>query len=124
MFLFYSLIVISLAKSRQEKKQLRARSSNDTSQPRLEIRVAFTLAIVIAVFTASWSPLVATLFAAGKPLVETLGVAHLWIGTLALSNSAMNFVIYGSRMRNFREAYKVCGRKLLGVLRPYIQART
>ena len=124
-FLFYSLIVISLAKSRQEKKQLRARYSNDTSQPSLEIRVAFTLAIVIAVFTASWSPLVVTLFAAGKPLVETLGVAHLWIGTLALSNSAMNFVIYGSRMRNFREAYKVCGRKLLGVLRPkYIQART
>ena len=117
-FLFYSLIVISLVKRRKEKKQLRAHSSSETSQPSVEIRVALTLAIVIVVFTTSWAPLVSTLFAAGQPLVETLGVAHLWIGTLALSNSAMNFVIYGSRMRNFRQAYKACGRKLLVVLRP------
>lgn len=125
MFLFYSLIVISLFKRRKEKKQLRTHSPSDTSQASLEIRVAFTLAIVIVVFTGSWAPLVSTLFAAGKPLVETLGVAHLWIGTLALSNSAMNFVIYGSRMRNFRQAYAECGRKLLVVLRPkYILERT
>ena len=117
-FLFYSLIVISLVKRRKEKKKLRMHSSNNTSQQSVEIRVAFTLAVVIAVFTASWAPLVSTLFAAGKPMVEILGVAHLWIGTLALSNSAMNFVIYGSRMRNFRQAYAVYGRKLLDVLRP------
>ena len=124
-FLFYLLIVISLVKSRKEKKQLRAQSRNDTSQPNIEIRVAFTLAIVIVVFTASWSPLVSTFFATGKPLVEILGATHLWIGTLALSNSAINFVIYGSRMRHFREAYKVCGRKLLDALRPkYILTRT
>ena len=116
-FLFYSLIVISLVKRRKEKKQLRAHSSSDASQPSVEIRVTFTLAIVIAVFTVSWAPLVSTLFAPGKPLVETLGIEHLWIGTLALSNSAMNFVIYGSRMRNFRQAYAECGRKL-HVLRP------
>ena len=117
-FLFYSLIVISLMKRRLRSKQLRIHSSNDTSQPSVEIRVAFTLAIVIAVFTVSWAPLVTTLFATGKPLVKIQGVAHWWIGTLALSNSAMNFVIYGSRMRNFLEAYVVCGRKLLDVLRP------
>ena len=116
--LFYSLIVISLMKRRLGSKQLRIHSSNDTSQPSVEIRVAFTLAIVIAVFTVSWAPLVTTLFATGKPLVKIQGVAHWWIGTLALSNSAMNFVIYGSRMRNFLEAYVVCGRKLLDVLRP------
>ena len=124
-FLFYSMIVISLVKRRKEKKQLRAHSSKDASQASLEIRVAFTLAIVIVVFTVSWAPLVSTFFAAGKPLVETLGVAHLWIGTLALSNSAMNFVIYGSRMRNFRQGYAECGRKLLVVLRPkHILERT
>ena len=117
-FLFYSLIMISLIKRRLGSKQLRMHSSNDTSQPSVEIRVAFTLAIVIAVFTVSWAPLVTTLFATGKPLVKIQGVAHWWIGTLALSNSAMNFVIYGSRMRNFHEAYAVCGRKLLDVLRP------
>ncbi|XP_020630453.1 trace amine-associated receptor 1-like [Orbicella faveolata] len=117
-FLFYSLIVISLVKRRIGRKQLRMHSSNDTSQPSVEIRVAFTLAIVIAVFTVCWAPLVTALFATGKPLVKIQGVAHMWIGTLALSNSAMNFVIYGSRMRNFHEAYAVCGRKLLEVFRP------
>jgi len=117
-FLFYSLIVISLVKRRIGRKQLRMHSSNDASQPSVEIRVAFTLAIVIAVFTVCWAPLVTALFATGKPLVKIQGVAHMWIGTLALSNSAMNFVIYGSRMRNFHEAYAVCGRKLLEVLRP------
>jgi len=117
-FLFYSLIVISLFKRRLGSKQLRMHSSNDTSQQSVEIRVAFTLAIVIVVFTASWAPLVTALFATGKPLVKFKGVSHMWIGTLALSNSAMNFVIYGSRMRNFHEAYVVCGRKLLDVLRP------
>ena len=117
-FLFYSLIMISLIKRRLGSKQLRMHSSNDTSQPNVEIRVAFTLAIVIAVFTVSWAPLVTTLFATGKPLVKIQGVAHWWIGTLALSNSAMNFVIYGSRMRNFHEAYAVCGRKLFDILRP------
>ena len=117
-FLFYSLIVISLIKRRLGSKELRMHSSNDTSQSNVEIRVAFTLAIVIAAFTVSWTPLVSTLFATGKPLVKIQGVAHWWIGTLALSNSAVNFVIYGSRMRNFHEAYAVCGRKLLDVLRP------
>ena len=124
-FLFYSMVVISLVKRRKQKKQLRAHSSSDTSQASLEIRVAFTLAIVIVVFTGFWAPLVSTLFAVGKPLVQTLGVAHLWIGALALSNSAMNFVIYGSRMRNFRQAYAECGRKLLVLLRPkYTLERT
>ena len=117
-FLFYSLIMIALIKRRLGSKQLRMHSSNDTSQPNVEIRVAFTLAIVIAVFTVSWAPLVTTLFATGKPLVKIQGVAHWWIGTLALSNSAMNFVIYGSRIRNFYEAYAVCGRKLFDILRP------
>ena len=117
-FLSYSLIVISLVKNRKERIQLRARSSSDASQSRVEVRVASTLAIVIAIFTVSWFPLVATLFAAGKPLIKNQGIAHMWIRTLALSNSAMNFVIYGSRIRNFYEAYAVCGRKLFDILRP------
>ena len=117
-FLSYSLIVISLVKHRKERIQLRASSSSDANESRVEIRVASTLAIVIAIFTVSWFPLVATLFAAGRPLIKNQGIAHMWIRTLALSNSAMNFVIYGSRMHNFREVYAVYGRKILGVLRP------
>ncbi|XP_078372698.1 adenosine receptor A2a-like [Oculina patagonica] len=116
--LSYLLIVISLAKHRKERNQLRAHSSSDITQSSVEIRVAFTLAIVIIVFTASWFPLVTVFFATGKLLVKRHGIAFMWIRTLALSNSAMNFVIYGSRMRNFREAYAVFGRKVLGTVRP------
>ena len=52
-FLSYSVIVISLVKHRKQGNQLRIRSSSDTSQSRLEIRVALTLATVIIVFTVS-----------------------------------------------------------------------
>ena len=116
-FLSYSLIVISLVKHRKQRNQLRAHSSGDISQSSVEIRVAFTLAIVIIVFTASWFPMVIVFFATGKLLVKRQGTSFMWIRTVALSNSAMNFVIYGSRMRHFREAYVVFGRKILGALR-------
>ena len=110
----YSLIVASLLKHRKRRNQLRGRSSSDVS----EVRVAFTLAIVIIIFIACWSPLIAILFASRKPLVKRHGVAHMWFRTLALSNSTMNFVIYGSRLQNFREAFAVIGRKILGVTSP------
>lgn len=115
-FVSYSLIVISLVKHRKKQIQIRAYPSNDAGNFqnfRVEIRIAFTLAIVIVVFTACWVPLFATFFAAGKLLVNDRGMAFIWIRTLALSNSAMNFVIYGSRMRNFREAFTEILRKIL-----------
>ena len=114
-FVCYSCIVISLIKHRRTSNQIRVRSqSGDDSQSNVEVRVAFTLAIVIVVFTASWFPLVIFFFATGKVLVKRQGVAHMWIRTLALSNSAMNFLIYGSRMPNFREGFAVIGRKIIG----------
>ena len=117
--LCYSVIVISLVKHRKQLgNQLRIRSSSDTSQSRVEIRVAFTLAIVIIVFTVCWFPLIAIMFAARKPLVKRYGVAYMWMRTLALSNSAMNFLIYGSRMQIFREAFAVIGHKINVSLTP------
>lgn len=115
-FVSYSLIVISLVKHRKKQIQIRADPSKNSSnfqQFRVEIRIAITLAIVIVVFTICWVPLFTTFFAAGKLLVKNRGIAYLWIRTLALSNSAMNFVIYGSRMRNFREAFTAILRKIL-----------
>lgn len=117
-FLCYSVIVISLVKHRKQGNQLRIRSSSDTSQCRVETRVAFTLAIVIIVFTVCWFPLIAIMFAARKPLVKRHGVAYMWMRTLALSNSAMNFLIYGSRMQIFREAFAVIGHKIYVSLTP------
>ncbi|XP_078372905.1 melanocortin receptor 5-like [Oculina patagonica] len=117
-FLSYSLIVISLVRHRKQRNQLRARSSSDASQSGIEIRVTFTLAIVIIVFIACWLPLVLMLYGPGKTLIKKHGVAYMWMRTLALSNSAMNFLIYGSRMKNFREAFVGVGRKCLPISTP------
>ena len=104
-FVSYTVIVISLVKQRKRVSQINATSTVDTINSRREIRVAVTLAIVVVVFTASWFPLFIVFSVAGKPLVKIHGTAHMWIRTLALSNSAMNFIIYGSRMRNFADTY-------------------
>ena len=119
-FVCYSVIVISLVKHRKQLQgnQRRIRSSSDTSQARVEIRVASTLAIVITVFTACWFPLIAIMFATRKPLVKRHGVAYMWMTTLALSNSAINFLIYGSRMQNFREAFAVIGHQIVVSMTP------
>ena len=39
-------------------------------------------------------PKMTALFAAGKSLMKPNGPLHMWLRTLALSNSAMNFLIY------------------------------
>ena len=80
----------------------------------VERRVALTLAIVIILFSVSWFPLVDVFFITGKSLVESYGPAYMWIRSLALSNSAMNFVIYSARIRDFRDAYISISRKMFG----------
>ena len=103
-FVSYTVIVISLIKQRKRVSQINATSPVDTNSRR-EVRVAVTLAIVVVVFTACWFPLFVVFSVAGKPLVKIHGTAHMWIRTLALSNSSMNFIIYGSHMRNFTDTY-------------------
>ena len=108
----YLLIVAFLYKIKKKRNQLRARPLSVDVNSRVEVRVACTLAIVIGVFTACWFPLIITLFATGKPLINPNGPVHMWIRTLALSNSAMNFLIYTARIRDFREAYARICRKM------------
>ena len=109
---FYALIVTFLIKLRKKRNQQTARQLSVQISYRVEKRVAFTLAIVIGVFTVCWFPLVIALFAAGKPLVKPQGAAHMWIRTVALSNSAMNFLIYSLRIADFRQAYVAICRKM------------
>ena len=78
-----------------------------------ERRFASTLAIVIGVFTACWFPMIVVFFAAGKSLVKMYGTAYMWIRTLALLNSAMNFLIYSARIRDFRDAFAIICRNIL-----------
>lgn len=112
----YTLIVISLLRQKRRRVGLRVQSCKDVSS-RYEARVAFTLAIVIIVFTACWFPLFIVFAAAGKMLVKRHGATHYWIRTVTISNSAMNFLIYGWRMRNFREAYAKILHKIFGCSR-------
>ena len=107
--LSYLLIVAFLFYLKKKKKTLRARPRSGDVNFRVEVRVACTLAIVIGVFTVCWVPVMTALFATGKPLLKRNGPTHMWLRTLALSNSAMNFLIYTARIPDFRDAYaRVC----------------
>ena len=78
----------------------------------MEVRVFFTLAIVIGVFAVCWVPIMVSLVLTGKPLITLYRPTHMWLRTLALSNSAMNFLIYTARIPDFRDAYAKIFRKI------------
>ena len=108
----YLSITISVFLIAKRKKQKR-KGGTVVASTNAERRLAFTLAIVIGVFTACWFPMIVVFFAAGKSLVKMYGTAYMWIRTLALLNSAMNFLIYSARIRDFRDAYALIRRKIL-----------
>ena len=108
----YLLIMVFLLIHKRTRKRLRAWAVSVDPSPNMEIRVACTLAIVIGVFTACWVPVMTLLFAAGKSLMKRNGPLHMWLRTLALSNSAMNFLIYSARIRDFKDSYVAIFRKM------------
>lgn len=123
----YVSIVTFLVKERQRKKHFRSAESSVAVKSHYEVerRVAFTLAIVIGIFSACWFPLIISFFATGKHMVKLHGPAFMWMRTLGVSNSAMNFLIYSWRICDFRDAYAkicrgvvVCGRLGLSRLIP------
>ncbi|XP_022779640.1 histamine H2 receptor-like [Stylophora pistillata] len=107
----YSFILLTLVRVRKRNSHLRAQSSVDINF-KIERRIAGTLAIVIIMFSITWFPLIIVFYTTGKPLVKMYGPAFMWIRSLALSNSAMNFVIYNARTREFRDAYIAISRKM------------
>lgn len=112
----YLLIVVFLFKIKKKRSQLQARRSSEDNNSRVEVRVACTLAIVIGIFSVCWFPLMILLFATGGSIVTPNGPAHFWIRTLALSNSAMNFLIYTARIREFHGAYTGVCRKICNLV--------
>ena len=93
----------------EEKKATQQNSKRfcETEFSRTEVRVSCTLAIAIGIFTACWVPSITVMFATmtGKPLLGQGGPLDMWPGTLALSNSLMNFLIYSAKIRDFKDAY-------------------
>ena len=112
-FFFYFLIVVFLIHYRKKRKHLGARTLSVKVTSSREVRVACTLAIAIGVFTACWVPLMTVFFAAGKLIINRNGSLVMWLRTLALSNSAMNFLIYSAKIPDFKEAYVYIFRKAL-----------
>ena len=113
---FYFLIVVFLLRYKRKREQLcAARNVSVRLTSRIEVRVTCTLAIAIGIFTACWALVIVVFLGSinGKPLIKPNIPLGMWIGTLALSNSAMNFLIYSAKIQGFKEAYVSIIRKML-----------
>ena len=114
----YLLIVVFLLRHKRKRKQLsRARNVSVKLTSRMEVHVTCTLAIAIGIFTACWAPAIAKLVIftgmIEKPLIGPNSPFGTWLATLALSNSAMNFLIYSAKIRDFKQACVSIIRKML-----------
>ena len=108
----YVSIMVFLVKEKKRKDFLRAKPSSVVVKSKVERRVAVTFAIAIGVFTASWLPVIVVFYTSGESLVKMHGTEYI-LTTLALSNSAVNFLIYSARIRDFRDAFALICRKIL-----------
>ena len=94
-FFFHFLVLVVLLNRKKTTKQLTARPVSMKLTIRIEVRVTCTLAIAAGVFTICWVPPMIVLVFAAKTL-NLNGPLYMWLQTLALSNSAMNFLIYSA----------------------------
>jgi len=64
------------------------------------------IAIIILFFALCWFPLLGYYISVRRAFLRDLGgVTYMWIRTLVLSNSSMNFIVYSCRIEHFRVAY-------------------
>lgn len=88
-------------------------SSRSSRDARIERRVAGTISIIILFFSLCCLPLTVFYITVGKGVLRNMGsVTYMWIRTLALSNSSMNFIVYSYRINHFRVAYLRILRKI------------
>ena len=65
--------------------------------------ITSTMALIIGIFTIMWVPSFYYRFT--KPSTNS-GEAYNWVRTTAISNSALNFIVYAFQMKIFRSAFK------------------
>ena len=100
----YARIYLRVRRSKQRVQSIskgRVRHNSDT-------KILKTIAVICAGFTIMWTPYTASVL---FDFDGTWPNAYILTG-LALSNSSINFVIYGVMNRNFRSSYKTICRKI------------
>lgn len=95
--LCYVIILIKSIRMTYERRALAPSHHDNTDR-----RVALTVAMIIVLFTVTWSPFVFFRFFAGYQDRLWLKVSEL----LALSNSAFNSIIYFFRTKEYRVALR------------------
>ena len=104
LYFFFLLFDCGVSATPQENKKA-ARYPNSFCETDYGREVRAACRIAIGVFTACWVPLMIVLFFTGKLQIKRSSPLHMWLCTLALSNSAMNFLIYSAKIRDFKDAY-------------------
>lgn len=102
----YAQILNQIRKEKVNSKDPAAVLSPASRDARMEKRVAGTIAIIIIFFSLCWFPLLGFYSTVKNAVLRDLGgVTYMWIRTLVLSNSSMNFIVYSCRIDHFRIAY-------------------
>ncbi|CAB4031146.1 5-hydroxytryptamine receptor 1A-like [Paramuricea clavata] len=100
-------LIILLQLRRQSRKMERSTSiphGEDTRSTRhAEKAVTSTMALIIGIFTIMWGPFF--YYRISQPSTNS-GEGYNWVRTMAISNSALNFIVYAFRMKRFRNAFK------------------
>ena len=106
-YILVCYLVILLKLRRQSKKMGKSTSATDEEDTRStrhpERVVTSTMALIIVIFTIMWVPFF--YFRITQPSTNS-GEGYNWVRTTAISNSALNFIVYAFRMKRFRNAFK------------------
>ena len=106
-FIIISYLVILHQLRSQSRKMKRSTSTNNKEDTRstrhAEKVVTSTMALIIVIFTIMWGPFF--YYRVSKPSINS-GEGYNWVRTTAISNSALNFIVYAFRMKRFRNGFK------------------
>lgn len=110
----YIVILYKITHDKVTSNDSAAQSSNASRDIRIEKRVSGTIFIVIVWFSICALPAVGFyIYVGGSGTIRNLGgTMYMWIRTLVLSNSSLNFIIYSYRINHFRSAYHRILRKI------------
>jgi len=102
----YFAVLYKIRLTKSNPNNLAPGSTNTARNTLMEKRVSITVLIVIVCFSICVLPGFGFYIYIGSAKIRDIGSAvYMWIRTLALSGSSMNFIIYSCRINHFRMAY-------------------